>query len=321
MPVYPSSNYKAPLLLRNRHLQTIFPTLFRKVRAPQYTRTRIATQDNDFLDLDFSRVGSERLIVILHGLEGNTDRMYMRGMVSIFNEGGYDTVCMNFRGCSGEMNEALRFYHSGETDDLHTVIEHLANKESYKSLHLLGFSLGGNVTLKYVGERGDKVPSIIHSAVAISVPCDLKDSSVELEKPHNALYMRRFMSALGAKLISKAARYPDQISLENFSSIRSFKQFDDRYTAPIHGFNNAEEYWAACSSKQFLHNIRIPTLLINALDDPFLGQGSFPYAEAEQNPYFHLETPEAGGHVGFVTFSSKHYWSEQRAYDFIHDHP
>lgn len=258
---------------------------------------------------------------MLHGLEGNTDRVYMRGMVHIFNEGGYDTVCMNFRGCSGEMNEALRFYHSGETGDLHTVIEHIAANEPYKSVHLLGFSLGGNVTLKYIGERGADIPSIIHAAVAISVPCDLKDSSVELEKRHNAIYMKRFIDSLGAKLVLKAARYPNEISLDNYASIRNFRQFDDRYTAPLHGFRNAEEYWAACSSRQFLHNIRIPTLLINALDDPFLGSGSFPYEEAEQNPYFHLETPQSGGHVGFVTFSSKHYWSEHRAYGFIQDHP
>lgn len=317
----PSSDYKAPVLLRNRHLLTIFPTLFRKMKAANYTRTRIPTKDNDFLDLDFSRVNSDKLVIILHGLEGDARRQYMTGMVHIFNEGGYDTVCMNFRGCSGEMNNALRFYHSGETGDLQTVVNHIATSGQYKSVHLLGFSLGGNVTLKYIGELGASIPGIIRSAVAISVPCDLKDSSVELEKRHNFIYMRRFIQSLGEKLEIKAQKYPENISLDKFAEIRNFKQFDDRYTAPMHGFKNAEEYWEASSSKKFLPAIRIPTLLINALDDPFLGKGSFPYKEAEQNPYFHLETPETGGHVGFVSFSGKHYWSERRAFQFIHDHP
>lgn len=291
------------------------------MKAANYTRTRIPTKDNDFLDLDFSRVNSDKLVIILHGLEGDARRQYMTGMVHIFNEGGYDTVCMNFRGCSGEMNNALRFYHSGETGDLQTVVNHITASEQYKNVHLLGFSLGGNVTLKYIGEQGASIPGIIRSAVAISVPCDLKDSSVELEKKHNFIYMRRFIQSLGEKLEIKAQKYPENISLDKFAEIRNFKQFDDRYTAPIHGFKNAEEYWEASSSKKFLPDIRIPTLLINALDDPFLGKGSFPYKEAEQNPCFHLETPETGGHVGFVSFSGKHYWSERRAFQFIHDHP
>ncbi len=318
MPVLPSPDYTAPVLLRNRHLLTIFPSLFRKVNAVHYTRTRIATADSDFLDLDFSRTGSKKLVIILHGLEGNSKRQYVTGMVRIFNEGGFDTVSMNFRGCSGEANHALRFYHSGETGDLQTVIAHV--RQDYESLHLVGFSLGGNVMLKYVGEKGAAIPAIIKSAVGLSVPVDLKDSSFELEKRHNAIYMKRFIRSLGEKLVVKARRYPEKISLEDFGSIRNFRQFDDRYTAPIHGFRDAEEYWAKNSSKQFLRDITIPTLLINALDDPFLGKGSFPYAEAEANTHFHLETPATGGHVGFVTFSGKHYWSERRAFQFIREH-
>lgn len=321
MPVLQAPDYKAPVLLRNRHLLTIFPSLFRKIKPANYTRTRIATHDNDFLDLDFSKVGSDQLVIILHGLEGDSRRQYITGMVHIFNEGGYDTVSMNFRGCSGESNKALRFYHSGETGDLHTVVQHMVTTGVYKRIHLIGFSLGGNVTLKYIGEQGAAIPDIVKSAVAISVPCDLKDSSIELEKRHNFIYMKRFIRSLGLKLFNKAKQYPTEISLDNFNTIKNFKQFDDRYTAPMHGFKDAEEYWARNSSKQFLENIRIPTLLINALDDPFLGKGSFPYKEAGNNPDLYLETPETGGHVGFVTFTGKHYWSERRAFQFIHDHP
>ncbi|MGX5820072.1 YheT family hydrolase [Chitinophaga lutea] len=321
MPVLPSAGYKAPLFLRNRHLLTIFPTIFRKLPAAAYTRTRLKTTDGDFLDLDRSDVQSDRAVVILHGLEGNSRRQYVTGMVRIFNEGGYDTVSMNFRGCSGENNLAFRFYHSGETEDLQAVIDHLAAEGRYKSIHLIGFSLGGNVMLKYVGEKGASIPPIVRSAVAFSVPCDLRGSSLELEKKHNYIYMKRFIRTLSEKIVLKAQQYPGRLSLDGLSTITTFRQFDDRYTAPIHGFRDAEEYWAQASSRQFLPGIWIPTLLVNALDDPFLSPGSYPFEEAKDHPFFHLETPEKGGHVGFVTFGGPHYWSERRAFQFIHDHP
>lgn len=315
MPVLTATNYAAPFLLSNRHLNTIFPTLFRRVPPVQYVRERINTPDNDFLDLDFSRIGSRTAVVILHGLEGSSNRTYVTGMVNIFNERGFDTVSMNFRGCSGECNKALRFYHSGETGDLQTVIDHIS--QDYDQIHLVGFSLGGNITLKYVGERGSSINKQIRSAVAISVPVDLHDSSSELEKRHNTIYRMRFIRSLGEKLIEKARFYPDDISLDGLSAIRTFREFDDRYTAPLHGFKDAVDYWKQSSSVFYLSGIAIPTLLINALDDPFLGKGSYPFNAATSNPNFHFETPGEGGHVGFVTFSEKYYWSEKRAWQFI----
>lgn len=320
MPLIPQSDYKAPFLFKNRHLLTIYPTLFRKIRNPDYHRVRIATADDDFLDLDFSYAGSNRLVIILHGLEGSASRKYVVGMVHTFNKGGYDTVSLNFRGCSGEPNKNLRFYHSGDTGDLAQVVEYIAATGRYKAIHLVGFSLGGNVTLKYLGEKGQDVQPLIHSAVAISVPCDLRTSSSELEKRHNAIYMQRFIKALGYKLELKAKRFPDMIRLDNYREIRSFRQFDDRYTAPIHGFPDALTYWAQSSSKPYLKKICVPTLLINALDDPFLSPECFPYEEAAQSRYFYLETPNYGGHVGFVTFGEQCYWSEKRAFAFISEH-
>jgi predicted alpha/beta-fold hydrolase len=318
MPVIQQSTYKPPFFLRHRHLQTIYPALFRKLPRVHYDRVRLTTADQDFLDLDFSRIGSKKIVLILHGLEGNASRQYVKGMVHIFNQGGYDTVSMNFRGCSGEPNLLLRFYHSGETGDLEQVINYLISTNTYTAIHIVGFSLGGNVTLKYLGEQGANIHPAIRAAVAISVPCDLQDSSVELEKKHNAVYMRRFIRELGCKLQQKAKRFPGMINLDNYHLIKSFRQFDDLYTAPIHGFPDALTYWARCSSKPFLENIRIPTLLINALDDPFLGKGSFPYEAAGKNSCFYLETPRHGGHVGFVTFGGTFYWSERRAFGFIH---
>src|SRR5690606_482962 len=203
------------------------------------------------------------------------------------------------------------------TGDLHQVVEYLAASGKYTDLHIVGFSLGGNVTLKYLGERGAGIHPLLRSAVAISVPCDLQASSLELEKRHNTVYMQRFIRELGYKVEAKAKMFPGMIRLDNYRQIRTFQQFDDRYTAPLHGFKDALTYWRSCSSRQYLAGIRIPALLINALDDPFLAKDCFPYEEAAQSEYFYLETPRYGGHVGFVTFGEQCYWSEKRALAFI----
>jgi predicted alpha/beta-fold hydrolase len=319
MPVLHHSDYQAPFLLQNRHMLTIYPSLFRSIKPAAYRRERISTPDDDFLELDFSEQGHQRIVVILHGLEGNSTRKYVLGMVHIFNGAGFDTVSMNFRGCSGGPNKNLRFYHSGETEDLHAVITYLVSLKKYTAIHLVGFSLGGNVTLKYLGEQGAAVAGVIQSAVAISVPCDLKSGSAELEKRHNIIYMQRFIRDLGHKLRLKEQQFPGSISLERYGEVKSFRQFDDRYTAPMHGFKDALTYWEQCSSRQYLHNIRIPALVINAKDDPFLGKECYPYEIAADSPYLFLETPHQGGHVGFVKFGEDFYWSEKRALAFLQE--
>ncbi|SEW54315.1 YheT family hydrolase [Chitinophaga arvensicola] len=317
MPVLHHSDYQAPFLLRNRHMLTIYPSLFRSIQPVAYRRERIITPDADFLDLDFSEQGNRSIVLILHGLEGNASRKYVLGMVHIFNGAGFDTVSMNFRGCSGEPNKNLRFYHSGETGDLHTVVQYLVSLGKYDAIHLVGFSLGGNVTLKYLGEQGAALDPHLKSAVAISVPCDLKSGSAELEKRHNIIYMQRFIRDLGEKLRLKEQQFPGSIRLDRYAEIRSFRQFDDRYTAPMHGFKDALTYWEQCSSRPLLRYIRIPVLVINAKDDPFLGKECYPYDIAAESPYVFLETPHQGGHVGFVKFGDDFYWSERRALAFI----
>lgn len=319
MPVLHNSDYQAPFLLQNRHMLTIYPSLFRSIKPAAYRRERIVTPDNDFLDLDFSEQGNKSIVVILHGLEGNSTRKYVFGMVHIFNGAGFDTVSMNFRGCSGEPNRNLRFYHSGETDDLRAVIAYLVSLKKYTAIHLVGFSLGGNVTLKYLGEQGDDAVGVIKSAVAISVPCDLKSGSAELEKRHNVIYMQRFIRDLGHKLRLKEQQFPGSISLDRYGEVKSFRQFDDRYTAPMHGFKDALTYWEQCSSRSYLHNIRIPALVINAQDDPFLGKECYPYEIAADSQFVYLETPHQGGHVGFVRFGEDFYWSEKRALAFLQE--
>jgi predicted alpha/beta-fold hydrolase len=318
MPIIAQSSYVPPLGFSNGHIQSLFPTLFRKVKGVRYERERIWTPDDDFLDLDWSKVGAEKLAIITHGLEGSTQRWYVLGMVRAINRSGWDALAWNMRGCSGEPNKRLRFYHSGASEDLQAVIQHVLEREEYHSIALVSFSLGGNMTLKYLGERGKQVDPLISRAVACSVPCDLRSGSVKMARLANRLYMKRFTRMLHEKIRAKMRILPGQISDEGYHRIKTFKDFDDRYTAPLHGFRDAENYWRKSSCKQFLKNITVPTLLVNALNDPFLAEPCYPVEEATANPNFFLEMPASGGHVGFISFNkTEEYWFESRAVAFL----
>jgi predicted alpha/beta-fold hydrolase len=270
------------------------------------------------VDLDWSLAGATRLALVAHGLEGNSTRPYILGMVRALNRRGWDAVVWNFRGCSGEPNRTLRFYHSGDSQDLHSVLSSILQGNSYQKLALIGFSLGGNIIMKYLGERGRQLNPKLQAGVAFSVPCDLASSAVKMSNPANMLYMKRFLRMLHEKVRAKVRMFPGEIDERGFHSIRSFKEFDERYTAPLHGFRSAEDYWEKSSSKPFLGRIGVPTLLVSALDDPFLSPPCYPYREALSNPCLFLETPETGGHVGFVSFNpDDEYWSESRALEFL----
>ena len=321
MPIVHPSSYRPPLFFKNGHLQTIYPNLFRHVAGVSYLRQRISTPDDDFLDLDWSPVGADRVAILAHGLEGNSTRPYVFGMVRALNRSGWDAVVWNFRGCSGEPNQKVRFYHSGDTEDLHTVLTCVHQRSCYKTSALIGFSLGGNVILKYLGEQAMQLNPKVRAAVVFSVPCDLAASASKMARPENALYMNRFMRMLHEKIRAKRQRFPAEIDDRGFHLMRTFKDFDERYTAPLHGFKSAADYWERASSKSFLTHIVVPTLLVNALDDPFLALPCYPYHEAQVNPCLFLETPNAGGHVGFVSFNNcGEYWSESRALEFLGIH-
>ncbi len=309
MPVLPST-FSPPLILRNGHVQTVLGAVLPRLRVPPCKRERLELPDGDFLDLDWMRAGHRRVAILSHGLEGNSRNSDIRGLAAALNAGGWDALAWNFRGCSGEENRLARFYHSGETLDLAAVIAHAA--ERYADLALVGFSLGGNMTLKYLGE-GPAHPAI-RAAAAVSVPVDLASSARALDrKRSNRIYLGRFMKSLISKVEAKAIRFP--IDLSGIRSIRSFAEFDDRYTARIHGFRDAEDYWAQSSARQFLPGIRVPTLLLNSLDDPFLTPESFPIPEAENNPHLSLECPAHGGHLGFV--DARGFWLGRRIPEFL----
>jgi len=348
MPVIENSSYKVPFLFRSKHLNTIIPSTFRKVKGVNYERERIELPDGDFLDLDWSRVGSNKIAIVCHGLEGKSHRVYVRGMVRALNRGGWDAAAVNYRGCSGEPNRLLRSYHSGSTDDLHTMVTHVAgtgkycqwcearqkvevcsltmfaesrsrraDSAEYRKISLIGFSLGGNLILKYLGENVYPIPSSVKIAAAVSTPCDLDSSVNEMDRWRNRIYLRRFLRMLHGKIRDKMRILPGEINDDDFSSIKTLRQFDDRY-APIHGFKDARDYYEKCSSGQFLSGIRIPTLLINARDDPFLSRECYPIKEAKRSRYLHLEMPKHGGHTGFFLNSrSGDYWHEERIMEFI----
>jgi uncharacterized protein len=305
--------YSSPALLFNRHIETIYPSLFRKVDLQEYEKERITTPDDDFLDLFWLRQNSKSVVIISHGLEGNADRAYIKGMAKAFYDQGLDTLAWNYRGCGEEINKQLRFYHSGATDDLGTVIDYASAK--YERVFLVGFSLGGNLTLKYLGEKGDLIHSKIKKSITLSVPMDLHSSCLQISKTSNWVYANRFLKSLKKKVIAKAKFFPE-LKTDKLATIKTLIDFDDHYTAPVHGFKNAIDYYQKCSSIHFLSHIKIPTLIVTAKNDPFLGKECFP--DLSRHPFIKFEIPEKGGHVGFTQFNQNGlYWSELRALDFI----
>lgn len=321
MPVLPTPDYFPSIPFRSGNLSSIYPPLFRPTPVMSPRPERIETPDGDFLDLDHHscRIGrSRRLAVINHGLEGNARRKYTLGMARMVTEIGFDAVCWTQRGAGCEPNRKARCYHSGETDDLHTVLTHCLGKGNYTQVILIGFSMGGNQILKYLGENTDRLPSELAAAVTFSVPVDLSASERTIALPSRRIYFEYFMRGLREKIRTKSHLFPDEIDANQLEGITTLRMFDDRYTAPNNGFADAEDYYSRSSSKRVLHAIQVPTLLVNAQDDPFLPQECYPVEEAESNGTFFLEMPEYGGHVGFIQRNEENvYWSEERARRFI----
>lgn len=315
MPIL-HSYYKPAFVFKNGFIATVFSGLCRRVSLAQ-KRERIQLNDGDFLDLDWSYAAttpSDKLIILLHGLEGNGQRPYITGAAKLFNAKGVDAVCVNFRGCSGEDNLKYYSYHSGATNDLQAVIQHVTSNKNYTTLYLKGISLGANIILKYLGER-DSLPEAIKAAVAISVPCDLSGAAKALHAFKNKPYHDRFLRHLKKRLENKQIKFPEHITKVDIESIKTLSDFDEVYTSKAHGFANAQDYYAKCASLQFLKRITVPTLIINALNDSFLSTNCYPVSEAKTNPSIYLEMPKYGGHSGFV-MKGEAYYNEIRALEF-----
>nr|WP_321415657.1 alpha/beta fold hydrolase [uncultured Allomuricauda sp.] len=311
------SKYIPPFLFRNGHFSTIYSGIVRSVNGVVQKKERLILSDGDFMDLDWSdsSTPTQKLVVLLHGLEGDAQRPYITGSAKILNQNGYDICAVNYRGCSGEPNTMYRSYHSGATEDLIEVLDHILNTRNYSEIYLKGFSLGGNLLLKYLGE-GNKVPKELKGAVAVSVPCNLHDSCKQLLSPKNVLYAIRFKGNLLGKLRQKQLLFPEKITDSDIKKIKTLKDFDDIYTSGAHGFKDALDYYQKSSSLQFLPTIQVPSLIINAKNDSFLGKECYPFTETENNPSLYLETPTFGGHVGFWGKNNITY-TEKRALDFF----
>lgn len=320
MPLIDLSTYKGPpSYYLNEHFETVIPSLFRKITGVHYTRERIPTPDVDFLDLDWSLApaDSEMLLVVSHGLEGSSDRHYARGLAKLFNLHGVDVLVWNNRSCSGEMNICPVLYHHGCSHDLKTVIHHILSKAAYREIYLSGISMGGAQTLKYLGEEGEDLPSEIRGAVVYSVPCNLPSSAATLKFRSNSFYKNRFLKKLKTKIAQKATQFPDLVDLDVLSRINDFDTFDTHFTARLHGFKDASDFYSSVSADQWMPRIPVPTLIVNAKNDPLLGDACYPVKLAESHPMIHLEIPKRGGHTGFTQYGDEFTWVERRVLKFI----
>lgn len=323
MPIIETPSYAPPILFKNGHLQTLVPYLFRRVTDLKYKRERVETSDDDFIDIDYtpSQNSDDKSVVILsHGLEGSSQTPYMRGMAKYFTQIGCDAVAWNMRSCSGEMNRLPIFYHSGLTQDLELAIEFALSKKDYKNIYLVGFSLGAGLTAMYLGQKGSSLNPKIKRATLFSTPCCLRSSGEELASPAHRIYSENLLSTMRKKVFEKERLMGlPMLDLSDLHKVRTFRDFDDRVTAKLLGHKDALEYYEQNSCLPYLKDIEIPTLIINAKNDPFLGKKCYPIREAYKNDSLFLEMPDSGGHLGFFHLKKGPYWSEQRAAKFLMD--
>ena len=309
------------------HVQTLGARLIRsRVGGVQLSRERLTLPDGDFLDLDWassvegcSIPSDGSLVVVVHGLEGSSRSGYSKELYRALGKKGISTVGMNFRSCSGEINRSPRLYHSGETGDLAFVIGTLQERFPERRLGVVGVSLGGNVLLKYLGEVGDQARSFVQAAAVISVPFDLSAGADFMERGFSRVYRWSLVRKLKRKVRAKATLLSGLIDVERSLESRTFREFDDASTAPLHGFLGAEDYYTRSSSAGFVDKVRVPTLLIHSLDDPFLPAESVPHDAARANPHIECRFTDRGGHVGCVEGPpwAPVFWAEQTAAKFL----
>ncbi len=311
------SQFKPAWWLPGAHVQTLWPSLIRRPVDIELTTERLTLPDGDFIDLAWTKGNSNKIVIVLHGLEGSIDSSYARGMLAAINKKGWRSVFMHFRGCSGEHNLKDRSYHSGETGDLRSLVETLRKRHPDAALSAVGYSLGGNALLKYLGEYKDD--SQLKAATAVSVPYQLSNSATKLEKGFSRLYQRHLLNRLMNKTLSKFQDRQAPVDIANINKLNTFKSFDHHITAPIHGFKSGDDYYAQSSSRQYLNKITTPTLLIHSKDDPFMSVDAIPRQD-ELSASVILELSNHGGHVGFVSGNAPWnatYWLEQRIPDFM----
>ncbi len=321
MPIV-SSKFDAPSFMKNGHFQTMYPFFFRKVGSVVFERSRVELDDGDFVDVDRLENGEfDELVILSHGLEGNSQTGYIKGMAKILHQTTkMDITAWNMRSCSGELNRKGRFYHAASCDDLNQVIKHSLTQKKYKKVHLIGFSMGGNLTTFYAAKYGNSKISEVSSAAVFSSPIHLESAINKLnETSIGNFYAESFLTTMRKKSLQKQRLGLLDLDPKDIKACKSFIDFDNLITAPTHGFKDAFDYYNEASASHIIGQVKIPTLLVQSKDDPFLTKKCFPIREAHRNPYLHLEITKTGGHIGFMTLLDKglYFWGEQRAAQFL----
>lgn len=315
MPIVKSKYHRRPWYFLNGHFETIVPSLFYKVDGVNYQRERLELKDGDFLDLDWIRNGNRRLMVLSHGLEGSADRHYIKRPALFFSQRGWDILAWNNRSCSGEMNRLPRFYHHGATEDIAAVIDQ-GLKGNYDEIVLMGYSMGGGMQQKYLGERNPDPR--IKGAISFSVPCNVQESAEMLKEGFNRIYENKFIVKLREKILTKSELIDLPVDIEVIRKVKNFRELDENFTLKVHPeYRDANDFYARITSDQFLPNIKIPLLIVNALNDPMLGAKCYPIKLAESSKNIFLEMPKRGGHVGFTLPRDQWSYMEYAANQFI----
>lgn len=309
--------FKPAWWCRGPHGQTLWARLVRRPPHVALWRERLELPDGDFIDLDWTKKSSGPIVIVLHGLEGSSDSPYARGLLRAIERRGWRGVVMHFRGCSGEPNRLARSYHSGDTGDLDFLVTTLLRREPHAPLATVGFSLGGNVLLKWLGKAGGVTP--LHAAVAVSVPFVLHGASARLQQGFSRLYQWRLLRSLRDSVDAKRRHMELPLKKRDLSTLKNFRDFDEYVTAPLHGFDSADHYYTVSSSRQYLGGITVPTLLLHACDDPFMTESAIPRPD-ELSESVTLELSPHGGHVGFVGGVwpwRPRYWLDERIPDYL----
>lgn len=318
MPVTTGKYKPSNPIFYNAHINTIYASLLRWIPKPKIRRERIENKEGDFLDLDWSGDNGKNLIVILAGLEGKSSSIYSKATYQYFVKNNWDVVCMNYRGCSGEPNRMLKGYHLGMTEDLKFTLEYIAKNHDYENIVLVGYSLGGNLALKYFGEE-NVLPSPVKACVCFSVPMDMKACNDRLDKWYNWHYLKWFMIFLNYKINKKKKQFPGKLDhYKGFFMSKNFSYFDQHYTAPVNDFKTVDEYYEKSSCLPWLSKINCPALVVCSEDDTFISENCYPKNQAKANPNLFLEINRRGGHCGFIrSVFEKDWWMQERTMEFI----
>ena len=319
MPLLESSTYQAPPFCGGAHFQTIYPSFFLKEQDVEYDRERLDTPDGDYLYLDWAKCeqpsAARELLIVSHGLCGGTHRHYALSLVHAFRRCHIDCLCWNYRGTGRVDNRLAKVTTNNSTYELQWIIDHAIGL-GYQNIYLAGFSMGANLTLLYLGREAAKIPPQVRGGAVVCATMDVPACIESLQHSLGGIYQWHFLKPLRQRMVAIHRQHPE-INIDGIDQIKSFPQFDDRFTAPIMGFRDAQDYYQTSSACQWLEHIQLPTLIINPANDPFLRGNCFPRDTASRMPNLYLEIPPNGGHCGFITQKNQEWWPARRIRQFV----